>query len=153
MGLSPWHNLPFCIDALLQMAPLRMLDLRIGFGRWGILAHEFCAGWLAQATAEPGQVYVAGIAGSAGQVADHQTAFYDRIYIGDAGTLAGHLPGPWDLIICDGLLNALDKEAGRHLLSACVANSAYVLVNVALGPGGARDGAQDERRQEANSLW
>ena len=137
MVATPWQNLPFCIDALLQIAPRRVLDLCVGTGRWGALTREFCDGGLAQASVSR-RIHVAGIASSAAQITDSLATFYDRIYIGDAGILLAQLPGPWDVAILDGLLQDMDAAAGRRLLDTCVANCTYALVSTELGgaPGG-----------------
>src|SRR5262249_26837941 len=36
VGSSNWQQIPFAVEALLELAPLRVLDLGVGFGRWGV---------------------------------------------------------------------------------------------------------------------
>ena len=35
MGTSNWENIPYCIVIIRKVNPRKVLDVGVGFGRWG----------------------------------------------------------------------------------------------------------------------
>ncbi len=140
---STWHHIPFCVDALLDIAPMRVLDIGIGFGRWGMLVREFCDEWKGRSHRENWRVWLEGIEAHAPNVEDYHHQFYNWIHVGDAADVLERLPAPWDLIVLGDVLEHFEKTAGRRVLESALARAAYVLVNVPLGEHWERDEAEN----------
>ena len=51
---STWHHIPFCVDALLDIAPMRVLDVGIGFGAGGCWCASSATSGKAARTARTG---------------------------------------------------------------------------------------------------
>ena len=41
MGTSNWQNLSFCVDLIRYVSPKSVLDVGVGFGRWGMICREY----------------------------------------------------------------------------------------------------------------
>ena len=133
MGTSNWQQIPFCIEVLMKIAPMRVLDVGVGFGRWGMITREFGDVWYNRIFPRDWQVHVEGIEAFEANLAPYHEHFYDQIHRGDAADILETLPGPWDLVIFGDVIEHFAKDVGRRLLERSLARSAYVLVNVPLG--------------------
>jgi hypothetical protein len=133
LGTSNWQQIPFCIDALMKMAPRRVLDVGVGFGRWGMIVREFCDVWYQRIFKEDWQVHVEGIEAFPKSITDYHRDFYNKIHIGDAAELIPTLPGPWDVTIYGDVLEHFTKEKAHELLRASLETSDYVIVNIPIG--------------------
>lgn len=136
MGTSNWQNIPFCVEVLIKVAPRRVLDVGVGFGRWGVLVREFCENWFGREVPADWEVHVEGIEAFADCIADYHQGFYDKIHLGDARQiLPSLLEEGWDMMVFGDILEHFDKEEAVGLLRGAIQSSTYVLVNVPLGAG------------------
>ena len=109
--------LPFVID----LAPASILDVGVGFGKYGFLFREYLdVAGAAAAGAAPDRrhwkVRIEGIEAYAPYVTDLQRGIYDTIHIGEATALLPRL-GPWDLVFAGDVLEHFvlanaDRTAG-----------------------------------------
>jgi len=138
---------------LYALAPRRIFDVGVGFGRWGMLAREICDVWYQRVLPCDWRVEVIGVEAFAELVQDYHRSFYNRIEIGDAIDVLDKEPGVFDLVIIGDVLEHFDKPDGHRLLATARRKSAYTVVNVPLGGGweqGARYGNPFERHR---SRW
>lgn len=133
MGTSNWQQIPFCIDALMRIAPSSLLDIGVGFGRWGIITREFCDVWFTRVMQENWAVRVEGVEGYEKSIRDYHRSFYNTIHIGDAAQIIPTLPGPWSVTLYGDVLEHFTKEKALELLRYSVEHSDYVLVNIPIG--------------------
>lgn len=133
MGTSNWQQIPFCVEALMKIAPSSVLDVGVGFGRWGILTREFCDVWSARVLKEDWAVQIEGIEGFPRSITTYHDDFYDKIHIGDAAQLVPQLLGPWSVTIYGDVLEHFDRQVAESLLECSLTNSDYVLVNLPIG--------------------
>src|SRR4030042_3756549 len=133
MGTSNWQNIPFCVDALMKIAPQRVLDVGVGFGRWGMIIREFCDVWYGRILRDQWSVYIEGIEGYEKNISDYHNAFYNVVKIGDATKIIPSLQNDWDVVIFGDVLEHFERQAAEKLLNWCLAHSKYVLVNIPLG--------------------
>jgi len=134
MGTSNWQNIPFCIEALMKIAPARVLDVGVGFGRWGMVVREFCDVWFGRVLQPEWQVRVEGVEGFPDNIRDYHAAFYNHIHRADAReVLPEQFQQPWDVVIFGDVLEHFQKPEARQFLQSALAASDYVLVNIPLG--------------------
>ncbi|HYE63062.1 MAG TPA: hypothetical protein VD997_13785 [Phycisphaerales bacterium] len=148
MGTSNWQQIPFCIDALMKIEPRRVLDIGVGFGRWGMIVREFCDVWFSRVFRDQWQVHVEGVEAFPKSITDYHHQFYNQIHLGDAAKLIPTLPGPWSVTIYGDVLEHFTKEKAHELLSYSLEHSDYVLVNIPIGeehPQGDAYGNEFER--------
>lgn len=154
MGTSNWQNIPFCVETLMKIAPQRVLDIGVGFGRWGIIVREFCDVWYGRVLQKDWQVHIEGIEGFAENIVDYHQQFYDKVHIGDANELLPPLlKSGWDVVIFGDVLEHFTKEAGRTLLEASLAASTYVLVNIPLDDEWPQEDIYDNIYERHLSVW
>lgn len=60
MGTSNWQNLSYCVELIRQADPSSILDIGVGFGRWGMLCREFLDVWQGRVFREQWQTRIEG---------------------------------------------------------------------------------------------
>lgn len=153
MGTSNWQQIPFCVEALLAVEPMRVLDLGIGFGRWGVLVREFCEEWKGRVHRENWRVRLEGVEAFPRNVEEYQHFFYDWVHVGDAADFLARPQERWDLIICGDVLQQWPKEVARAALGRALDSADYVLVNVPLGDGWRRGALNGNPFERHRSSW
>jgi len=133
MGTSNWQQIPFCVEALMKIAPSRVLDVGVGFGRWGMITREFCDVWFGRIFRDKWQVRLEGIEAFPKSISDYHREFYDNIHLGDAADILPRLPGRWSVTIYGDVLEHFPREKAIELLSESLDRSDYVLVNIPIG--------------------
>ena len=91
-----------------------MLDIGIGYGKYGFLAREYAGGFYPAANSKK-PLKVDGIERYEPYVQAAHKLIYDNIYIGNAFEVIKTL-GIYDLILCIDMLEHLPKDQGSSLL-------------------------------------
>lgn len=153
MGTSNWQNIPFCIDVLRLIAPEHVLDVGVGFGRWGILVREFCDVWAGRVARKDWSIQIEGVEAFPNNVSEYHYSFYNKIHVGDFCDLAPQLPGPWNVVIFGDVLEHFAKSRAEGLLQWSLDSSDYTLVNVPLGSGWPQGAAYGNEYERHVSIW
>jgi hypothetical protein len=153
MGTSNWQQIPFCVEALLDVCPMRVLDVGVGFGRWGTLVREFCEEWKGRTHRENWRVHLEGIEILPKNIEEYHHLFYDWVHVGDAAQIVEQMQDRWDLIICGDVLQLWSKEIAQQLLERALDLADYVLVNSPVGAGWERTKMYDNPFEEHRSFW
>src|ERR1043166_7830113 len=97
MPSSRPNTVPTVIHFLRQLRPRSILDVGIGFGKWGHLFREYTD--IVAAEREPSryqktnwQIKIVGIEGHAAYLTEMHRYLYDEIYVGDACELIRQVP-------------------------------------------------------------
>ncbi len=133
MGTSNWQNIPYVVDVLMKIEPRRVLDVGVGFGRWGMVLREFGEVWFGRIHPESWELRIEGIEAFPANVTPYHPHFYDEIHQGDASEIMEKLDGGWDLVLFGDVLEHFEKAEGRRLLGLALAEADYVIVNLPLG--------------------
>ena len=153
MGTSNWQNISWCVRAIMQIQPRRVLDVGVGFGRWGMTIREFAEVWYQRVLPEQWEIEVEGIEAFEGSIVDYHKNFYDRIHIGDALEVLPTLEGRWDLVILGDVLEHFYKSDGEKLLQDLVERADYVMVNLPLGEDWPQDDMYENPYEEHKAVW
>ncbi|MCA1962119.1 MAG: class I SAM-dependent methyltransferase, partial [Desulfomonile sp.] len=154
MGTSNWQNIPFCVEVLMKIEPKSVLDVGVGFGRWGMVAREFCEAWFGRLYRRDWVIRIEGIEAFADNIDHHHDNFYDKIHLGDAvEVLPRLLARDWDLVIFGDVIEHFPKEIGLKLLTMAVEKADYVLVNVPLGSGRPQREGCVNQYERLRSTW
>jgi len=120
MPSSRPNTIATVIHLVRQLKPRSILDVGVGFGKWGHLFREYTD--IVEAEADPAryerqnwQVKIDGIEGHAAYVTEMHRYLYDQIHVGDACDLIRKLPA-YDLIFMGDIIEHFEKEDGRQLL-------------------------------------
>lgn len=118
----------------MKVSPARVLDVGVGFGRWGMIVREFCDVWAGRVQPPEWQVHIEGIEGFAENIRDYHLVFYNQIHREDARqALPEQFRSRWDVVIFGDVLEHFHKDEGLYFLRAARAAADYVLVNIPLG--------------------
>jgi hypothetical protein len=133
MPSSRPNTIPIVIHLLRQLKPQSILDVGVGFGKWGHLFREYTD--ILEAEHDPSRydaknwrVKIDGIEGHAAYLTPMHEFLYDRIHIGNASVLMKTLP-TYDLIFLGDIIEHFEKSAGLELLSDAIqrANLAVIV--------------------------
>ncbi len=103
---------------ILKRKPKLILDIGIGFGKWGFLAREYTDIWLQRYDPLQWKTTIHGIEGYAEYITPASSYVYDEIFIGDATEVIKSLDR-YHLIICGAMLEHLEKSQGLEFLNDC----------------------------------
>src|SRR6185503_6455462 len=133
MPSSRPNTIPTVIHLLRQLKPQSILDVGVGFGKWGHLFREYTD--INEAERDPGryqkknwQVKIDGIEGHAAYLTDMHHYLYNEIHLGDASEWLKKV-SHYDLIFMGDVLEHFDKEKGFEVLREAVvkANKAVIV--------------------------
>ena len=120
MPSSRPNTIPTVIHLVRQLRPQSILDIGVGFGKWGHLFREYTD--IQEAEHDPSryqrqnwQVRIDGIEGHAAYLTEMHRYLYNEIYLGDALELIKKASN-YDLIFLGDIIEHLEKPTGLELL-------------------------------------
>jgi hypothetical protein len=146
VGVSDASNLPFVAAELQRLSPQSILEIGVGFGKWGVVAREYLEAWHGRFRREEWQVRIEGIEIFEDYRNPIWAAAYDQIHIGDASAILNSL-GHFDVgLICD-VIEHIEKPAGRDLIDQLLAHCQTVILTTPLSfwPQGEEHGNASQR--------
>ena len=127
MPSSRASTIPYVIYAIKQLRPGSILDVGVGFGKWGYLFREYTD--IIQSESDPPRYFKAGwrtriegIEGHVSYIHDGHHFIYDKIHTGDARDILPTL-GTFDVIFIGDMIEHLPMEDGERLLRASLKQS------------------------------
>jgi hypothetical protein len=157
MPSSRPNTIPTVIHLVRQLKPKSILDVGVGFGKWGHLFREYTD--IREAEKDPAryqrqnwQVTIDGIEGHPPYLTEMHRYLYNEIHVGDACKLITQLPR-YDLIFMGDIIEHVEKKTGLQLVENAViqANKAVIIITPRYETGqGDLCGNELERH---HSLW
>jgi len=127
VGVSDASNIPFVATELQRLKPRSILEIGVGFGKWGVVAREYLEAWQGHFRREEWRVRVEGIEIFEGYRNPIWAAAYDQIHIGDATQILSTL-GQFDVgLICD-VIEHIEKPTGLNLVNQLLAHCQTVIL-------------------------
>lgn len=125
---SQYHQLNEIVELIVFTKPESVLDVGIGFGKYGFLAREYLDEW------KTGRYNVRthridGIEIYDGYLTPLHHAIYDHVFTGDASTVVPNLEARYDLALLIDVIEHFGHEEDRALLDACLAKCRNVIVS------------------------
>jgi hypothetical protein len=157
MPSSRPNTIPFVINVVRQLRPQSILDIGVGFGKWGHLFREYTD--ILEAEHDPTRyeranwkVRIDGIEGHAPYVTEMHRFIYNEIFIGDARELIRTVP-QYDLIFLGDIIEHFEKEDGVELLRNAIdkANKAVLVTTPKFETG--QEGLCGNELERHRSLW
>jgi hypothetical protein len=132
MPSSRPNAIPTVVHLIRQLKPESILDVGIGFGKWGHLFREYTD--INEAERDPARyerrnwrVRIDGIEGYAGYVTEMHRFLYNNIHIGGALELIEALPG-YDVIFMGDVIEHFTKADGLAFLRKAAAKAAKAVI-------------------------
>jgi hypothetical protein len=127
MPSSRPNPIPTVIHVIRQLQPRSILDVGVGFGKWGHLFREYTD--ILESENEPTRyrrenwrVRIDGIEVYEGYITPMHRYLYNEIHIGEAGRILGRLQA-YDVIFLGDVLEHFDRPAGMAFLRLAVLKS------------------------------
>lgn len=115
------------------LKPKKLLDIGIGFGKYGFLAREYLEFWDGRSKYNDWQHQIDGIEVFEGYITPANNFIYDEIFIGNAiDILPKFNDACYDLVLLIDVLEHFDKDDGIKILQECIRCSANTLISIPL---------------------
>jgi hypothetical protein len=120
MPSSRVSTIPYVIHAIKQLRPTSILDVGVGFGKWGYLFREYTD--VLKSECDPGRYYknewrvvIEGIEAYEAYVHSAHEFIYDKIHVGKVQQLLPNL-GMYDVVFFGDIIEHLALEEGQDVL-------------------------------------
>jgi hypothetical protein len=137
----------------MAIKPRRVLDIGMGYGRWGMLIREFGELWFDRVERKDWMIHVEGVEAFEQNIDDYQPFFYNRIHNNDFRQIYRDLPADWDLIIFGDVLEHFERDVAEDLLRWATGASSYVLINIPLGHDWPQEDLYENKFERHLSEW
>ncbi len=153
MGTSNWQNIPFCINAIRRIQPQKILDVGIGFGRWGILCREFLELWYGRTRTDEWKLQIDGVEIFKDNIEGCHGFFYSNIYNQDIFDFLIKNHKHYDLIILGDVLEHFERSKADELLDLCLESADYIILNIPLGQNWQQEELYNNPYERHLSFW
>lgn len=116
------------VDWITRVQPSSVLDIGVGFGKWGFLAREYTDINEHRYKREDWKARIDGVEAFPEYETPNYKYIYNNIYYGDLREVLPNL-GDYELIIIGDVIEHFDKNVGRELLRLMRQKSQYVLLS------------------------
>lgn len=118
------------IDVIYKLKPSSVLDIGIGFGKYGFLCREYLELWDGRKVYDDWNHRIDGIEVFPDYISDLQQKIYSNIYIGDALEILPSIDCKYDLVLLIDVFEHFDYDNGMQLLNVIKEKSRNVLISV-----------------------
>lgn len=128
MPTSPIYQLNSIMDLIVHTNPKRMLDVGMGFGKYGFLSREYLELWDGREEYRDWKRRIDGIEAFKKYITPAHRFIYDHIYVGDAVDILPTLKMRYDLLLLIDVLEHFDRKNGLRLLEICRKRSKNIII-------------------------
>ncbi len=153
MGTSNWQNISYNVELVRKLNPGSILDVGVGFGRWGILFREFLEIWEHSRYDGNWERVIEGVEIFPGYIKDYHNHFYDKIYPESAISYLTNTQKHYDLINFGDVIEHMTKDEGEKAITLALERSEYVLINIPIGKHWKQEAAGDNPYEAHCSIW
>lgn len=153
MPTSNWQNISFNIDLVRKIDPHSILDVGVGFGRWGILFREFLELWNYGNYDGKWKRKIDGVEIFEKYIQPYHSFFYDKIYIENALDYLKRTDEKYDLINFGDVIEHFQKDEAMILIELALSKSRFVLINIPVGKNWEQKGTSENEFEEHKSIF
>ncbi len=128
MPTSHLYQLNEITELIVLTRPKSLLDIGVGFGKYGFLAREFLDVFEAKSYAER-KTRIDGIEGFQPYLTPVHGFIYDHVYTGNAIDLLPSLETKYDLILLIDVLEHFNHDTGMRLLDECMDRGRNIIIS------------------------
>ena len=153
MGTSNWQNISYNIDLVKKLNPKSILDIGVGFGRWGILFREFLEIWGDRNYSGNWNRIIDGVEIFPDYIKPYHKYFYNNIFIENARDFLKRTGTKYDLINCGDVVEHFEKKAALDLIHLSLDRARYVLINIPTGNNWEQSAINNNEYETHRSIW
>ncbi len=129
MPSSYFEQIPIIIDILLRLRPSSILDLGVGFGKYGFLAREYLEVWGENKKVfGKFQLRIDGVEGFKDYITPCHNYIYDNIYIEDIVNFSKKQTASYDVVLMIDVLEHINKNDGISLIQNLTQKNRNVII-------------------------
>ncbi len=129
MPVSQVHQLSAIANEIQWLAPKRVLDLGVGFGKYGVLCREILDAWYGRCRADQWEAWIVGYEFFGGY-RNPCWSVYSQLIVAD---FTAGIHENYDLVLMIDSLEHLTPEVGRQFLGRLLEHNKRVIVSVPNG--------------------
>ncbi|MFA5052171.1 MAG: class I SAM-dependent methyltransferase [Patescibacteria group bacterium] len=129
MPTSVSNQLNEIVELIVLTNPKALLDIGVGFGKYGLLAREYLEYWDGRGKYHDWQRRIDGIEAFPAYLTPVHEFVYSNMYKGDALQILPTLTMKYDLVLLIDILEHFAQDDGQKLLKECLRISRNVLVS------------------------
>ena len=114
---------------IIETKPKSILDIGVGFGKYGFLAREYLELYDGREKYNDWQINIEGIEAFKEYLTPVHDLIYDKIHIGNASQILPGFNKTYDLILLIDVLEHFDYEQGMRLLDECRKKAKNILIS------------------------
>jgi len=130
MPSSHPYQLNEILELIIETNPGKLLDIGIGFGKYGFLSREYLELWDPDAVYGSRKRQIDGIEAFEPYLTPLHRLIYDRIFTGDAREVLPALTDHYDLILMIDVFEHFTYEDGLKVLEECMRCGRNILISV-----------------------
>ena len=153
MGTSNWQNISYNLTLVKKINPQKILDVGIGFGRWGILFREILEIWDEDNYSGKWKRQIDGVEIFEGYLKEYHKLFYTNIFRMDIREFIKINEEKYDLINCGDIIEHFEKKEGENLIKSFLERTTYLLINLPLGKYWEQDIKNNNPNEQHLSVW
>ncbi len=128
MPTSHTYQINEIMELVILTEPEKVLDIGIGFGKYGFLIYERLNLWYTD-NLKNKRVAIDGIEAFSDYISAIQKNIYDTIYIDEALNAFKNISKTYDLILLIDILEHFTREEGEELIRQCLLNGRNLIVS------------------------
>jgi hypothetical protein len=117
------------VGLIVEARPSSLLDIGVGFGKYGVLAREYLELWQDDEHYHQWRTRIDGVEVHADYLTPLHDFVYDKVYVGNALTVLPDLDCFYDLILLVDVLEHFEFDEGRSLLRSCAERGRNLIVS------------------------
>lgn len=153
MSTSNWQNISYNIDLVKKLDPKSILDIGVGFGRWGILFREFLEVWGDNNFKGNWKRIIDGVEIFPEYINSYHDFFYNNIFTEDALEFVKKTERTYDLINCGDVIEHFMKPDAVEFINTCLNKSKYLLINIPIGAKWEQGEVNNNKHEKHLSVW
>jgi SAM-dependent methyltransferase len=130
MPSSHHYQLNEIIELIIDTNPAKLLDIGIGYGKYGFLAREYLELWEQGSSYDSHKRQIDGIEAFDEYITPVHRLIYDQIFSGDAKEVLPLIKDRYDLILMIDVLEHFTHEDGVKVLEECRRCGRNILISV-----------------------
>ena len=130
MPSSHYFQLNEIVDLISLTDPVKLLDIGVGFGKYGFLAREYLELWKDGGDYQKWNRQIDGIEAFEPYITPVHQFIYNNIFIGNALDILPGLKDKYDLILMIDVFEHFTHQDGMKLLRECRTKSRNILISV-----------------------
>jgi len=129
MPTSHPHQISTIVNAIVMLDPKSVLDIGVGFGKYGVLCREYLELWDGREDYHHFIRRIDGIEAFEDYLTPLHRYIYNHVYIGDAQTVIKTLKHAYDLVLLIDVLEHISEPQGRALIKYILAHHGGILIS------------------------